>query len=830
MSVGNSKRSRWAEASIAATAFAILTAVPGDPAAAQAPAQAELARRFEIPSQPLAQALLRLSRDAGIEVFFDAAVARGLVSQPLSGSYTTREALSRLLAGSGLTFRFTNPTTVTLERTPGASGAVTLDTVAVEGQRSRSSGATGPIYGFVANAATTATKTATPLIETPQSISVVGSEEMAARNARTVADALSYTAGVRSGTMGVGNGYGGDSTTIRGFGGNGTAGPSFNEYIDGMRLGGTGYLSSAFDPHLFERIEVIKGPASVLYGESTPGGLVNMVGKRPTDTPLREVAIQAGSYGRIQGSFDLGGRLDREGTVLYRLAGVTYRTDAETDVARDKRRVALAPSLTWRPTEATSITFIARYQNDDFGGTPLNWLPAYGTILPNPNGKISRDLFTGDPNFERWRRESTSLGYALEHRFSESLTARQNFRWQNHRLDHRGLYMSTLQADLRTANRQAFGMVEHADDYTLDNQLEAKFTTGPVKHTLIVGADGQWFNNDTDRVLNRTAPTLDLFNPAYGLPIDATRYQSRESEGRQYGLYLQDQMAFDRLRVVLGVRQDWAESKDLDRLTGDRSGQKDDAFTMRGAAMYVFDNGLAPYVSYTESFEPTWGTILSDGSAAKPTEGRQYEVGLKYQPPGLNSFVTASAFHLQRKNVVTRDPNFPTLSTQTGEITARGIELEAKASLAAGLNLTAAYTYLDAEVTESNNTTTGIDGVTVPLEGRRPTRTPAHSASLWLDYSFLAGPLRGFAVGGGARYVGEAAGDDANSFDVPSFTLFDAMVRYDLDNIDDRLTGMQLQLNASNLFDKEYVSTCFGANRCYYGAGRTVYATLTYRW
>ncbi|MCC6271628.1 MAG: TonB-dependent receptor plug domain-containing protein, partial [Microbacteriaceae bacterium] len=346
----------------------------------------------------------------GIELFFDAAIARGLTSQPLAGTYTTRDALARLLAGSGLTFRFTNPTTVTLDRVPVQTGAVTLDTVAVEGVRNRPPSAFGPVDGFVAATAATATKTATPLLETPQSISVVGSEEMTVRNARTVADALGYTAGVRSGTMGVGNGYGGDSTSVRGFGGNGTAGPSSNEYLDGMRLGGTGYLSAALDPYLFERIEVIKGPASVLYGQSTPGGIVNMVAKRPTDTPLREVAIQAGSYGRVQGSFDVGGRLDREGRVLYRLAGVTYRSDAETDVARDKRRIALAPSLTWRPTEATSITLIARYQNDDFGGTPLNWLPAYGTVLPNPNGKISRELFTGDPNFERWRRESTPGG------------------------------------------------------------------------------------------------------------------------------------------------------------------------------------------------------------------------------------------------------------------------------------------------------------------------------------------------------------------------------------------------------------------------------------
>ncbi|BBK31865.1 iron complex outermembrane receptor protein [Stella humosa] len=793
-------------------------------------AQADQLKRFEIPAQPLHQALLRFSREAGIELFFDSALTRNATSAALSGTFPTREALARLLAGTGFTFRFTNPTTVTLERLPQQTGAVTLDTVTVEGQQARLPAPHAPFAGFVAPSSAAGTKTDTPILETPQSISVVGSAEIATRNARTLADALGYTAGVRAGTMGASNGYGGDSTSIRGFGGNGTAGPSSNEYLDGMRLGGTGYLSSALDPYLFERIEVIKGPASVLYGQSTPGGLVNMVSKRPTASPLREVELQTGNRGRVQGSFDVSDRIDPAGRVLYRVTGVAYRHDAETDIADGKRRFAIAPSLTFRPNDRTSLTLMARYQNDDFGGSPLNWLPAYGTVLPNANGKLGRDLYTGDPNFERWKRESANIGYALEHRFDDTFTFRQNFRYLHNKLDHAGLYVSTLQADQRTANRQAFGMIEHSDDFTLDNQVEARFSTGPLQHTLLFGIDGQWFLDDTDRVLQSPAATLDLFNPVYGVAINATPYQKSESEGRQYGLYLQDQVAFDRLRLVLGLRQDWAKSESTNKLNGTSSSQKDDALTMRGAAMYLFDNGLAPYVSYTESFEPTVGTVLADGSLAKPTEGRQYEVGLKYQPTGFDSFMTASLFDLRRKNVVTRDPNNPTLSIQTGEITARGVELEAKASLAAGFNATVAYTYLDAEVTDSNNTTTGIDGVVVPIRGKTPTRVPEHAASLWLDYTFAEGPLRGFALGGGGRYVGRTMGDDANSFKVPAFTVFDAMLRYDLEGLDSRLAGMQVQLNAMNLFDKEYVSTCFGANRCYFGTGRTVYASLKYRW
>lgn len=269
----------------------------------------------------------------------------------------------------------------------------------------------------------------------------------------------------------------------------------------------------------------------MLYGQSTPGGLVNMVSKRPTASPLREVELQTGNRGRVQGSFDVSDRIDPAGRVLYRVTGVAYRHDAETDIADGKRRFAIAPSLTFRPNDRTSLTLMARYQNDDFGGSPLNWLPAYGTVLPNANGKLGRDLYTGDPNFERWKRESANIGYALEHRFDDTFTFRQNFRYLHNKLDHAGLYVSTLQADQRTANRQAFGMIEHSDDFTLDNQVEARFSTGPLQHTLLFGIDGQWFLDDTDRVLQSPAATLDLFNPVYGVAINATPTRRARAKG-----------------------------------------------------------------------------------------------------------------------------------------------------------------------------------------------------------------------------------------------------------------------------------------------------------
>jgi len=820
-------------AALAAVTPAVAANVDSRPHLAQlaqaAPVGNPASIAFNIPAQPLDSALTTLADQAGLHILFTSAEVAGLRAPAVSGRLPATEALNRLLAGSGFTYRFANPGTVTLVPAPRAGGPVVLPPVTVEAQRQTVETAWGPARGFVAARSASATKTDTPLAETPQSISVVTREEMTTRNVRNIAEALAYTPGVRAGTMGASNGYGGDSTSIRGFGGDGTAGPSSNEYIDGMRLKGTGYVMSGIDPFAFERVEVIKGPASVLYGQSTPGGLVNMVSKRPSDTPFGEIELQTGSHDRLQGSVDFGDRLDQAGTLSYRLSALAFDAGTQTDFT-DRKRLTIAPSLTWTPPSGdTSLTILTRYQKDDFGGTPLNWLPAVGTVLANPFGQIDRSFFAGDPNYMRWQRENYALGYIFEHQFDETWTVRQNFRYTRNNLDHQGVYISTM-ANARTANRQAFGMIEHGDDTTLDNQVQANLRTGPVRHTVLAGLDGQIMKNDTDRVLQSPAATIDVFNPTYYRNFPVTPYQRTEGETQQYGLYLQDQLKWDRLIFVLGLRQDWAENGSTNLLTNTSTNQKDDKLTKRGAVMYQFASGFSPYLSYSESFDPTSATLFGN-VPAKPTEGQQYEIGVKYQPPGYNSFITASAFDLTRQNVTTRDLVNLGFSTQTGEVRSRGLELEAKASLAEGFNLTAGYTLLDTEVTDSNDTATGITGAVVTRKGKALTKVPRHAASLWADYSFQAGStLNGFGFGGGLRYTGETFGDDANSFKVPSFTLVDAMLRYDLSALDARLAGWHVTLNATNLFDEEYVSACTAAVRCYYGDGRTVYASMKYRW
>lgn len=791
------------------------------------------AKDFAIPAQPLVSALVRFTDATGIQFFFDAAVARDKRSPGVSGRLTSEEALRRLLVGSGLTFRFTNANTVTLVPVPEASGATVLDPVTVRGDGAGEGGmeatAWSPAGGFVAKRSASGLKTDTPLAETPQSISVVTREEMQARNVTNIAEALGYTAGVRAGIMGSSSGYGGDSSSIRGFGGDGTSGPSFNEYVDGMRLRGAGYVVSGIDPFAFERVEVIKGPASVLYGQSTPGGLVNMVSKRPQANAFGEAEIQTGSNDRKQGSIDFGDKLNEAGTLTYRLGLLALDTEGQTAFS-DRARISLAPSLTWAPHADTSLTLLTRYQRDNFDGSALNWLPAVGTILPNANGKVSRDFFAGDPNFMRWDRTNIAFGYAFEHVLSDTFTARQNFRHMYNQLDYASVYISTMNANGRTANRQAFGMLEHSRDTTIDNQLQADFGTGPLKHTLLGGVDLQYTRSDTDRILQNTAATIDIFNPVYYQTFTPTAFQKNKTETNQYGLYLQDQIKWDQWILVLGLRQDWAQTGTRNMYTYGRTKQSDDALTKRAALMYRFDAGFSPYVSYTESFDPSVGSLLVGNIPAKPSEGVQYEVGVKYQPPGYNSFVTASLFDLTRQNVTTNDLVNTGFVVQTGEITSRGLELEAKAALTEGLSGTLSYTYLDAEVTSFNGTVNTINGVAVQRQGKTPTRVPEHSASAWLDYTFQQGEWRGLGLGAGLRYVGETFGDDANSFKVPAFTLFDAAIRYDLANLGTQFAGWNAALTGSNLLDKEYVSACSAAVRCFYGDGRRIYASLKYKW
>jgi len=715
------------------------------------------------------------------------------------------------------------------------TGAVLLPEVNVEAGLERGY---SPVAGFVAGVSASGTKTDTPIIETPQSISVVTADEIRARDAQNLNQVLRYTPGVVTETRGSAA-VRLDQMTIRGY--------SPTQYLDGMRLAGGRDANPSLDAYRLERVEVLRGPASVLYGTAPPGGIVNAVSKRPTEERIREVLLQAGTRERWRIAGDYGGKLDENGQWFGRFIGSYAEGQGELDEVREERYF-FSPSLTWRPTNDTTITVLGHYQHDPHSGS-YGGVPAWGSVLPSPHGRVGMRFYDGDWDFERSDREHYQIGYLAEHRLNSVITLRQNFRYMHTQGEYRSLYGSAVTNDLQNLIRSVYGTDADFDVFTLDNQVQAKFDTGPVQHTVLAGLDYYRVLSDTytgSNVYNgRTSngvPLQNLFKPVYAnqgaVWPGFSSFSSQRSN--QTGLYLQDQIKIDRLVLLFGGRLDWYDSTTENRqpgsfaLTG-TSRQTDHAFTGRAGAVYLFDNGLAPYVSYSESFEPQSGTDRNR-NPFDPTTGRQYEVGVRYQPPGTNLSIAVAAFDLLRQNVLSTDPVDPSYRTQSGEVRTRGFEVEAKASLMRGLSLTAAYTYLDMEYTESNNTLS-IDyaiqgrpsGGTVPEEGKVPTGIPRHNASVWLDYTAPAGWFGGLGIAGGVRYLGSSWGDAANTFKVDSATLFDAALRYDLGQFARDLDGMQLAVNINNIADTRYVASCSGYAWCWYGYGRTVTGSLRYR-
>lgn len=711
-----------------------------------------------------------------------------------------------------------------------APGTVMLPEVNVQAGMERGY---SPVRGFVAGVSASGTKTDTPIIETPQSISVVTADEIEARNARNLNQALRYTAGAVTETRGS-TAVRLDQLTLRGY--------SPATYLDGMRLAGGRDANPSIDAYRLERLEVLRGPASVLYGTTPPGGIVNAVTKRPTEERVREVLLEAGLRGYHRAAGDFSGKLDEDGQFLGRFIASYSEADGELDETRE-RRYFFSPSLTWRPTANTNITVFGHYQRDPESGA-YGSVPAWGSALPNPRGRIGVRFYDGDPDFERSNREHYSLGYLAEHRFNDALTVRQNFRYLHTHGEYRSLYNSAISADYLRTVRSVYGADADVDAFTLDNQVQLNLETGPLRHTVLAGLDYYRVLNDSYTGQSYLGPQIrqqSLFSPVYrGQNTVWPGFASYSSQRQnQLGAYLQDQIKIDRLVLLFGGRMDWSDSttEGTNLTNGRRTNSRatDHAFTGRVGAVYLFDNGFAPYVSYSESFEPQSGTDAR-GNQFDPTRGRQYEVGLRYQPPGTNLSVSVAAFDLVRQNVLSADPLNFGFNTQSGETTTRGIELEAKATLAQGLRLTAAYAYQDAEFSSSNNTST-VDygfspartGPAVPLEGKTPTGIPRHSASAWLDYTAPEGRFMGLGLGGGVRYLGSSFGDDANTFKVDSATLLDAALRYDLGQLGRNFEGMQAAVNIQNLADTRYVASCYSYAGCWYGYGRTVTGSVRYR-
>jgi iron complex outermembrane receptor protein len=676
-----------------------------------------------------------------------------------------------------------------------------------------------PVNSFVAKTSSAGTKTDTPILETPQSISVVTREQLDTRDVKTMVEALQYVPGINTHIGGKDPRF--DQYTIRGFNAQGNG-----AYRDGLKELGNADNFAHFRTETYgvERIDVLRGPSSVLYGQIAPGGLVNVVTKRPTAERVREVVGQIGTEDRFEGAFDLGGAVDPSAEFMFRLTGLVRDADAQIEHFSDfvpDDRMFIAPSFTWRPDDNTTFTVLIDFQHDETNNAfPVPLFRRVGTQIVDVN---ALPLWTGDPSFNKFEQDQFRLGYQFEHRFNETFTVRQGLRYGEVDLDYRFLTpafgLPLFEGGTPILNRVSRAVDEQTSSFTVDNQLQAKVSTGAIRHTFLTGLDHQRFLLDTN-TLGGSAPPLNSNNPVYWqtIPVPTTPFQSTDQDASQLGVYAQDQAKLDNWILTMGGRYDWASVDTLNRLTNRLVKADDEAFTGRAGLTYVFDMGLAPYVSYSESFLPTTGVDFS-GNPFEPTTGQQYEAGLKYEPLGTRSRLTLAVFDLTQQNVLTPDPTagHTGFSIQTGEIRSRGFEAEGVASLTEGLDLIATYTKMDVEVTKTSTAASAVASL-----GKTPIVTPEELASIFADYTFRNGPLSGFGFGAGVRYTGSSYMDPANLIDNKSFTVADAALHYTYEDV-------TWQLNLSNLFDKEQ-TICTTSGGCQYISPQIVTSTVRYRW
>jgi len=666
----------------------------------------------------------------------------------------------------------------------------------------------GGIEGYVAGRSMAGTKTNTAIMEMPQAISVVGREQIRDQKPSKFDEIVRYTPGILGGTFGADPRN--DWFLIRGF-----KSDDNSLFFDGLQLFYTSYASWKLQPFNLERVEVLRGPSAVLYGGSSPSGIVNAVSKTPPVEPIRYLETGVNNYGNSYLAFDFGGPVAtpaESGKLFTRLVGQVQGGGTQVDFTPDNN-FFIAPSVTWKPDADTTFTVLASAAKNETRG--LNFLPYVGTVVAAPFGRIPTKLFTSDPSVDTFKREQEMLGYQLERNLSDNVTFRQNARFAHVDVTYATLFGLGYEttpgaANLARGNFLTRGIANQAD---LDSQLEYRFNTGILRHTALFGLDLKHYSIDDWQGFG-AATSLNLLNPIYTptARFSGAPYQDATLTQKQLGAYVQDQIKLDRFTLVLSGRNDWVATTN-DNHIGIGQDREDSRFSGRAGLIYNFDFGLAPYISYATSYNPVVG-LNAAGQLLQPETGKQAEVGLKFQPNGFNGHFGVALFDLKRQNALTTDPSNVLLQTQNGEVTSRGLELEAVANVAPGLKVIGSFTTYDLFVSKDLDPT---------LIGKVPTNTPRQLTSAWADYTFQSGPLTGFGIGGGVRYIGSSFADNVNTLPVPSVVLGDAAIHYEWQN-------WRAALNVINVADTTYVANCSSANACFFGDRRRATASLSYKW
>jgi iron complex outermembrane recepter protein len=653
--------------------------------------------------------------------------------------------------------------------------------------------------------AASVTGTNTPIIETPFSVQVIPQAIIRDRQSRDVKDAVSNVSGVS---------YNGDvqsrsggTFSIRGFSGVATLRDGFRQF--GI---GEGQTQPVTEIANLERIEVLKGPASILYGAIEPGGLINLVSKKPLSTPFYEVEVQGGSRNLISPRFDVSGPLTVDGKVLYRLNGLYQSSNSVRNLTQPDQKSFIAPTIAWKVGDKTDLSISAEYIDSnrpaDFG------LPAVGTSVAN----VPRDRITSEPS-DRVTNQSLNIGYGLDHQFSDNWKLRNAFRYASNQYDFNVVALPLgFDETTNTVNRLFATQEAQTKDYTFQTNLTGEFATGDVKHKLLVGAD---YVRREGRLFSRIGdPTdLNLFNPVYGVvkpnKADLSDPSGTITSGNSFGFFVQDQIDLVKnLKLLAGVRYDTL-SQNITNIPGSsETSLTASALTPRLGLLYQFNNRLSAYGSYSQSFTPNSGTTAA-GAALEPQRGKGYEIGVKSDLLDGKLFATLAYFDISKQNVPLTDPANPLFSIASGEQRSRGIEFDIAGEPAPGLKLIAAYAYTDAQ------TSTDVDP---NLVGKKLFGVPEHAASFWATYELQQGELKGLGFGAGLNFKGDRQGDLENTFRLGSYLTADAALFYKKDD-------WRFGLNFKNITDAKYVESSFGlatsANN--FGDPFTVIASVSVR-
>lgn len=683
------------------------------------------------------------------------------------------------------------------------------------------------------------TKTNTPLIDTPESITVINRDQIDLLNWQNLGQAVRYTAGV------VGENYGEDERydwlTLRGF--------QPIQYIDGLQAAVGSVPNTGVDLYGSQSVEILKGPASVLYGLAPPGGIVNMESRRPEDKFSGELQLLGGSYDDKQIAGDITGAVND--ALSLRFTALVRDRDTQVDGVHSDRDY-LAPAATWHIDSKTNLTVLAYYQWDQVNGDGGGFFPAAGIYSPNPAGQVTSNMNLGDYAYNKFMHRQYGYGYDFTHEFNDHLKFEQNLKYfdsYGKMLDVYGAGLATtttpgaglypylnpltgvqetnssgqgLYSNYSTVNRYNFPFDEAIHSFNVDSRLTGTFNTGPIEHNVLLGVDYRRYYDLASYGFS-SAPSINLFSPNHYQAITTPPMTPYTDESQtQIGVYAQDELKYQHWILTVTGRQDWVTALNFG------VPQDNQAFSYRAGLNYVFPIGLAPYVSYATSFQPTEGSDIN-GQPFKPTTGNQVETGIKYQPNNLGRDVkllaTLAFYDIHQDNVLEPYDLNPNFQVQTGQVEVQGAEVEVVGRLWDRLSLNASYSYTTSRV--------NTDPVT------QLTLTPKNKVSLFADYTFQKGILGGFGGGMGYRYISSTYGDTgtpnsyttigattvvvpgtSNLWRAPGYGLVDAVVHYNIKK-------WKVSIDASNLFDKNYISQCTSEVDCFYGLRRNVVMTLT---